>query len=237
MCVAAFTMTSLITFNTRPLTYDNPEFDFKGGDHHKYIAMATDNPFGYGKAPFNRRILTPLLAQVLPFDIQRNFQVISFFGIFGTGVAAYYLVKAFGLSAALATTGMLMFFSMRWATEFIIADFWLSDALSYLIMVLCVYCIVTNRDALFALLLVIGALNKESIILVAPLLYTFRARGLVDLSAAARTVVVTLPAFVVLIALSLGIPQENSYSALGFLPGKGGGGSRLASLTSLSRRR
>ena len=56
--------------------------------------------------------MTPLLAKILPFDIQTNFLVLAFAGVWLTGVAVYYMAKAFGFSKALTAIGMLFFFSM-----------------------------------------------------------------------------------------------------------------------------
>ena len=53
------------------------------------------------EAPFCWRIMSPLLAKVLPFDIQTNFFVLAFAGVWLAGVAVYYMAKAFSFSKAL----------------------------------------------------------------------------------------------------------------------------------------
>ena len=59
-------------------------------------------PPAQSEAPFCWRIMTPLLAKTLPFDIQTNFLVLAFAGVWLTGVAIiYYMAKAFSFSKAL----------------------------------------------------------------------------------------------------------------------------------------
>ncbi len=45
--------------------------------------------------------MTPLLAKISPFDIQTNFLMLAFAGVWLTGVAIYYMAKAFSFSKAL----------------------------------------------------------------------------------------------------------------------------------------
>jgi hypothetical protein len=205
VAAVAVAMTGLLRFSVQPYTYDTKDF-MQPWDQHRYIAMAKDNLFGIGEPPFSYRVLTPLLVKNLPFGTQSSFQVIAFVSIVATGVGIYFLCKAFELSRPLATFGMLLFFSLHFASNFLLIDFWFVDSLSFLIIVLCIYCIVTRRDLWFAIFMVIGALNKETVVVVAPLFYTFRARSVIDVNLALRTIILTLPAFLTLATLRLAIP-------------------------------
>ena len=77
-----------------------------GYDHQVYLLMAESGiscnvSRAQPEAPFCWRIITPLLAKILPFDVQTNFLVLAFAGVWLTGVAIYYMAKAFGFSEAL----------------------------------------------------------------------------------------------------------------------------------------
>jgi len=202
-------LATVLLMRTNGLIYDHPSF-IKPWDHHKYIHMASSNPLDFHIAPFCWRIAKPLLASLLPFDLQWNFLMINFISIWMTGVTVYYLVKKANFPRVYALTGMLMFFALGWAAKFALYDFWLPDAPAFLIMTLGVYCILAKQDLAFAALLAAGVTVKESAFFIAPLYYTLNAKKIVDLRVAKRFVLFTAPAVVVLIALRALIPQMNN---------------------------
>ena len=65
------------------------------------LRLSCNVPPAQPEAPYCWRIMTPLLAKTLPFDIQTSFLVLAFAGVWLTGVAVYYMAKAFGFSKAL----------------------------------------------------------------------------------------------------------------------------------------
>ena len=65
--------------------------------------------------------------------------MLAFAGVWLTGVAIYYMAKAFGFSKALTAIGMLLFFSMGWATGYVLRNFWLSDSLLFLAITLAIH--------------------------------------------------------------------------------------------------
>jgi hypothetical protein len=100
---------SVLLLRTNIMTYDHPHFAFIM-DHHKYIRMAAGSPFDFYIAPFCWRVVNPLIARLLPFDLQWNFLIISFISVWMTGVAIYYLAKKLNFSKELSLIGMFMFF-------------------------------------------------------------------------------------------------------------------------------
>ncbi|HVP13219.1 MAG TPA: hypothetical protein VMV94_18740, partial [Phycisphaerae bacterium] len=112
------------------------------------------------------------MAKVLPFKTQTNFLVITFASLWATGLGMYWLARALGKSRVLAMFAMLTFFSVGWATKYAVFDFWLPDPAALAITTLAMCCLLTRRPAAFAVLLVLGALVKESVLFVAPLWLT-----------------------------------------------------------------
>ena len=106
--VVALFITGVKLLTTDPMFYGGPHWE-EGYDHKVYRLMAESSiscnipeaPTGKPEAPFCWRLMTPLLAKILPFDIQTNFLVLAFAGVWLTGVAIYYMAKAFGFSKAL----------------------------------------------------------------------------------------------------------------------------------------
>jgi hypothetical protein len=215
LCISAvaLSLTAACAFSNQPLTSDDPRYGTRGdqGDHHHYRAMAEEDTLSYPDAPFNRRILTPLIVKALPLDVEEGFYALTFLSAAATGVALFYALSRMGLSGALSLAGMVALFSMTRATEYHLYNFWLTDALSFLLLALCVWAVAARRDALFAALLVLAALNKEVGIFALALFYGLRATGPLDLRVMGRTVLVGLPALLVLVGLRLGIPAETPY--------------------------
>jgi hypothetical protein len=204
----AFAATVILAVTADPWTYDHALFD-AAFDHHKYVHMAGHGIFDLHIAPFGWRVVTPLLARALPFDLQTSFYLISFAAVFLTGVVMYRLAGAFGFSPPLSLAGMLLFFSTGLAGKWLLTDFWLTDPLAFFLITLCVLFAVTARGPAFALTLLLAAAVKESALLVAPVYLTFNwRRGGVGRSLAAGALV-ALPAALLLAGLRLLFPPMN----------------------------
>ena len=214
LCLSALalSLTAACAFSTDPMTPDNPLYETPAGDHHHYRAMAEGDALSYTYAPFNRRVLTPLIVKALPLDAEEGFYALTFLSTAATGVALFYALSRMGLGGALSLAGMFAFFSLGRAAEYHMWKFWLTDPLSFLLLALCVWAVAARRDALFAALLVLAALNKEAGIFALALFYGLRATDPLDFRVMGRTVLVGLPALLVLVGLRLGISAENSYS-------------------------
>jgi len=201
--------TALLWLRTDHLTPGSPYFGLPW-DHHMYIFMATHGPLSFHVAPFGWRVLGPLAVWALPGGVQGGFQALAVASVALTGVALWAVCRRLGFGAAPATAGMLLYFSLGYATKWTLFDFWLSDPLAFLLVVGAVLLALSGRDLAFAVCLVAGVLAKESAVFVAPLFYTLRARRPWDPALAARTAAVTLPAVAALVAVHLGIPAMNS---------------------------
>src|SRR5215212_3585493 len=214
LCISALalSLTAACAFWIKPMTSDDPRYGTEGshaqplGDHHRYRAMAEGDALSYPYAPYNRRVLTPLIVKALPLDAEEGFYALTFLSVAATGVALFYALSRMGLGGALSLAGMFTFFSLGWGPAYSLRNFWLIDPLSFLLLALCVWAVAARRDALFAALLVLAALNKEAGIFALALFYGLRATGPLDFRVMGRTVLVGLPALLVLYGLRLGIP-------------------------------
>src|SRR5215218_1816930 len=219
LCISALalSLTAACAFWIKPMTSDDPRYGTEGshaqplGDHHRYRAMAEGDALSYPYAPYNRRVLTPLIVKALPLDAEEGFYALTFLSVAATGVALFYALSRMGLGGALSLAGMFTFFSLGWGPEYFLMNIWLIDPLSFLLLALCVWAVAARRDALFAALLVLAALNKEAGIFALALFYGLRATGPLDFRVMGRTVLVGLPALLVLFGLRLGIPAEEPY--------------------------
>ncbi len=210
LLVAALALLAVIGLMARSdmLEAGHPNFE-RPWDHHKYIHMADGAVFDFRVAPFCWRVGIPWIVSVSPLEHRDSFLIIAALGIIAAGLMLYYAARRYGFSPQLSTAGMLLFFSLGWATKYNLMHFWLSDAAA-LGMVGAVILLTLERRILWAAaLLTIGVLVKESIIFVAPLLYTLRARRLWDGRLLLQSILYTLPALALLIAIRNAIPMGN----------------------------
>ncbi|MFL5798149.1 MAG: hypothetical protein ACJ77A_09475 [Actinomycetota bacterium] len=201
--------TALLWLRTDHLTLGSPYFVLPW-DHHMYIAMAVGGPLDFHVAPYAWRILGPALVWAMPFGAQLGFQIVTLVCVWGTGVAVWALLARLGFRPELCTAGLLLSFSLGYATKWTVFDFWLTDPLAFLLATTAVLLVLSGRDLAFAVCLAVGVLAKESVIFVAPLAYTLRARRPWDRALALRTLGATLPAIGALVAVHLGIPERNA---------------------------
>ncbi|MDP9341800.1 MAG: hypothetical protein M3Q23_06785 [Actinomycetota bacterium] len=200
--------TALLWLRTDRLVPGTPLFSLPW-DHHMYISMAQHGPFGFHIAPYNWRVLGPVIVWALPLGVQGGFQVVTFLSVWLTGLLVVVLLERLGFGRALALAGMLMYFSLGYATKFTLFDFWLTDPLAFLLVTVAVVCVLGGHDLAFAACLAVGVLAKESVIFVAPLYYSLNARRAWDGRLAVRTLGLTLPAVAALVGVHVAIPEMN----------------------------
>jgi hypothetical protein len=208
---------AVLSLTTTKLDYSNPFFA-ANWDHHKYIEMAK-HPFTFHIAPYCWRIFVPLVSFLLPFDLEINFLVITCLCLLFTSVLIYYLLKEFNFEGKFAFLGILIYFTLGWATKYFIYDFWLVDPMTILLAVAILYTIVKELDYAFSFLLVIGVLTKETILFVAPLFYSMKVKQFWDSKLFLRFLTFVFPAICVFIFIRIIISAyNNNPSYLATLP-------------------
>ncbi|MGD9933488.1 MAG: hypothetical protein AB7T37_07190 [Dehalococcoidia bacterium] len=180
-----------------------------GWDRHLYAAMANANPLNFHLAPFCWRILVPLLAWLSPFALQPSFLALTLVSTIASGTLLYFLARAFGADRSIALGAIVLFYGVGWATRFQVTDFWIPDANATAFSIAAMLAAKRRRTLLFAALLAVGVLAKESVIFVAPLCYTLNAKSVVDRAALARASLAAFPAVLLLVLLRIVIPQHN----------------------------
>ena len=204
----ALALVGLVFLRTDRMTPAHPDFALPM-DHHKYIRMASVGVLDFHIAPYAWRIGTPLLARSLPLDLGASFLLLTLAGLWATGVLVYLVGRQFGFSRSLAFLGMLLFYALGWAAKFVMYDFWLPDALACALLTLAVYLAARRQALALAVVLVLGALVKESIIFAYPLYYTLNTGRWLDKRLLARAVLVVLPSLAVLLTIRRVIPAWN----------------------------
>lgn len=163
---------------TRGDIYDNA-IGGHVGDAAQYIRMYQGTPLAEVARPYRYRIMTPLLARLVPFlpaSIAQYYQVspekiiafkfglVNLVGLAVAGVALYSFVRRLGFSALEGVAGALLFY-----TAFPVVVYGASplvDAWAYAFLALGFLCIITQAVWPLAVVFVLGMLTKETTLLV-----------------------------------------------------------------------
>jgi len=210
LLVAALALLAVFALLVRSerLEAGHPDFQ-RPWDHHKYIHMATGGLFDFRVAHFCWRVGVPLAVKLLPFGTRGGFLSIAMVSLVAAGLLLYLAARRFGFSARLSIAGMLLFFSLGWAAKYNLSHFWLSDAAALALAGAVILLILGRRMAWAALVLALAVTVKESVLFVAPLFYSLRARRIWDGRLLLQSLLYALPALAMLLALRAAIPMGN----------------------------
>ncbi|HXV61615.1 MAG TPA: hypothetical protein VEK15_13035 [Vicinamibacteria bacterium] len=177
--------------------------DAPGLDAHVYLAMA-DSPLTFTRAPYAYRLGVPLVVHWLPFPHEASFLALTLGGLLLTMVLGYTFFRVIGFDHVIGLLGVTFLGTAPEVSVFLRNHF-LVDPLALTSIALLLLAIEREiDDGPMALLLLVSTLVKESAFFVVPVLY-LRLSGakVLDLRAAWRTMVVSMPAIVAVLILRL----------------------------------
>lgn len=201
----------LLALSGEVLTQAHTSFD-NPWDHHKYIYLAEHGPGSLHLAPFGWRLAVPTVASVLPMEAATGFRLVSVISVLAAAAGSYALSRAHGFDRGMSAGAVVLYLSVPAAVKYVLYNFWLPDAALFAIIAWTLVLVKKEKLGWAAVLLVVGALTKESILLVIPLVYSLRALRLVDWRAAGTTVAVAIPAVITAAVLRFAIPAWNTRS-------------------------
>lgn len=177
-----------------------------------------DDPFAPHTYVFAFRVAVPWLVHVLPFSHDASFSALAWLFSGAAGAVLLVLLERLGtsrrvslpLAIALVVSPPLLVASLRQGRS--------PDPLTTLVMVAGVLFIVERRPVPLALTMLVGALNRESALFLAPLAYAVWAERPVDVRALRTVALAAAPAVAAFVALRLAIPTVGREQ----VPGYGG---------------
>ncbi|HQO36417.1 MAG TPA: hypothetical protein PLG59_17270 [bacterium] len=110
--------------------------------------------------PYGRRLLTPFLVFLLPFDIDTGFRIVTTSALYLCGAALFFLLRSWGVSQRLSGIGLILFYSSQ-TLEFCFANYWFVDPLAFLAYILFFFGLRYRLNALVCASLLLGTLNRE----------------------------------------------------------------------------
>ncbi|MGC9516569.1 MAG: hypothetical protein ACP5C3_02595 [Methanomicrobiales archaeon] len=140
-------------------------------DSFIYYEMAM-NPFKATIAPYTYRILTPLIVSLIPLERLEGFFLVNVSSIIIAATIFYYYLKKLNFNSYLSYLGVMLFISAP-TVIYSLYDIALVDNLSFLFITLAFYFILIRKDWLFFIVLLIGVVNKETILFTIPVYFLY----------------------------------------------------------------
>jgi hypothetical protein len=135
------------------------------GDGLEYLRMAQHLP---ARGPYSARVLTPWIVSLMPVDPRVGFLIVTVVALTVTYVA---WARMHGW------LGVPLFLALYYPTFYSVLNPYLVDPVLLLTLVIVVWALTHERGWLASAAFLIGALNKEVILIVLPLLIWYRPRG------------------------------------------------------------
>ena len=175
-----------------------------------------DDPFGTHTYVFAFRIAVPWLVHVLPFSHDVSFSALAWLFSGAAAAVLFVLLERLAiarrisvpLALALALSPPLLVASLRQGRS--------PDALTVLVMVTGALFIVERRPVPLAVTMLVGALNRESALFLAPLAYAVWAERVVDLRVLRTVAAAAVPAVAAFVTLRLAIPTVGREQIIGY---------------------
>ena len=185
------------------------------GDDLIYARMAED-PTAPHTFVFAYRIAVPWLVHVLPFEHGVSFSAIAWLCSGAAGAVLFLLLErltvarrvSVPLAFVLALSPPLLVASLRQGHN--------PDPFTVLVMVTGALFIVARRPVPLAVTMLVGALNRESALFLAPLAYAVWAQRPWDRAVLVRVIAIAAPAVVAFCALRFAIPTVGREQVPGY---------------------
>lgn len=184
--------------------------DLQGGDAEEYLNMSY-YPFEGKSPPFMYRILTPLIVYLLPLNHLNGFIIINLISLFLTAILLYYYLKKLDFRSKDSLIGVL-FFLLSPVVIFTMNDIVLVDALSFLLLLLTFYAILCKNDILYLFFLILGILNKETVLLTIPLFFLYKLENNKLIDTLKSTIILLIPVFIVFIGIRFYVGFSSYYT-------------------------
>lgn len=185
------------------------------GDDLIYEKMA-DDPLGTHTFPFAFRVAIPWLVHVLPLDHTTSFSLLGWGCSAGAAVFLLLTLDVLRVPRRLSAPLAVLF---AFAPTLLIASLREGrnpDPMTALIMCAGAYCIASRKPRALAAVMLVGAFNRESALVLGPWAYAYWAARPLDGSTLRTVALATAPALAAYIALRATIPTVGREQVLGY---------------------
>jgi hypothetical protein len=183
----------LLWIDTRPLAV-NAGFGYDGLQYARLALRLRSGVPVEIDAPYAYRIAAPAVVAASGLELHVGFLVLSVASVLGSGLLLLALLRRYGASPGVAVVAVTWWGLLPAALRETLHTPVLVDEPSFFILVALLLAATTKRYAAFAVLLVIGALTRESVLVLAPFLWLRAIPG--GGYAVARAIAATLPGLI-----------------------------------------
>ena len=185
------------------------------GDDEIYARMA-DDPTVTHTFVFAYRIAVPWLVHVLPLDHGVSFSTIAWLCSGAAGAVLFLLLERLEIARRVSVP---LAFVLVLSPPLLVASLrqgYNPDPFTVLVMVAGALFVVERRPVPLAVTILVGALNRESALFLAPLAYAVWAQRPLDRAALVRVLAVAAPAVAAFCALRFAIPTVGREQVPGY---------------------
>lgn len=168
-------------------------------DSFFYFKMSY-TPFESTNAPYMYRILTPLMVFILPLKHIFSFTLINLTAITSTSILFYYYLKKLNFKPLYSFIGVL-FFILGPNILYSMYNIALVDPLSFLFFLMAFYAILCKNDKLYFIAIILGILNKETILFTIPLYFIYKLETERLINALKSTFIILVPVLILFIGI------------------------------------
>jgi hypothetical protein len=136
-------------------------------DDTRHYALMAQDPTYLPRLPYAFRVLTPLLVQLMPLETVSAFTVVTLAGLWLCALFLYAFLRALGLGPWATGAGVVLFLGSGATTRALTTPLYV-DTLTYLTELAAFYFLLVRREAFFGATLVLGTLNRETTLFLAP---------------------------------------------------------------------
>ena len=172
--VAVLALTAIMLFLWGEIDYTIEPYSRWDGWHYRQMAQAAPGISPIAAAPFRYRVLGTYPIGLLPIDTILAFRIVNYSLFLLLAVLFYLFLSFVGIrrsiavyTVALFTMSTYLFGVTAWYT------FHTNDALALIFMLMGLWALMTRRWGLFALSLLLGALSRETWILMPPVAFVY----------------------------------------------------------------
>lgn len=200
---ALLAVTALMLFLWGQVNWHIPPADRWDGWHYRTMAEAAPGLSDVAAAPFRYRVLgTYTIGLLFGANYIAGFMVVNYAALAAVVVLLYFFLNYVGISrpvaafsAALFTMNTHLFGLTAWLT------FHTNDSLAMLFVLLAIWALMARRWGLFSLALLLGALSRETWVLMAPTALVFLWERKLLRSDLAKLLLAVLPALLATVLL------------------------------------
>lgn len=201
---AVLALTAIMLFLWGEVDYTIEPYSRWDGWHYRQMAQAAPGISPIAAAPFRYRVLGTYPIGLLPIDTILAFRIVNYSLFLLLAVLFYLFLSFVGIRRSIAvytvvlfTMSTYLFGVTAWYT------FHTNDALALIFILMGLWALMTRRWGLFALSLLLGALSRETWILMPPVAFVYLWERKLLAADWKKLVLATVPALITLALLRI----------------------------------